>query len=232
MPKSNDFDSDLLLLAYNNTNIGNLGDAVGVRGSTVIGSVFAALHGASPLNTGKQNANELAYTNYTRVAVARNIASFTVAGQQATNAGLISFPQCGVTGAVAKFWSTGYELAGATKILHYGNLTTPGVLPVEFTADDLGGDTVVVPNNTFAVNDELAVYALPGSTMAGGLVDGTSVFVKTAAGDVLTLSATAGGATLNITGVGQGLFSKIVPLQISNLITPKILAGQMLIREN
>src|SRR5690242_13424401 len=105
MSKSNDFENDLLLLMFNNTNIANVGDATGVRGSTGAGSLYVALHTADPGETGKQNTSETAYTNYTRVAVARSGAGWTVAANNVQNAGAVSFPQCGATGATLLFWS-------------------------------------------------------------------------------------------------------------------------------
>lgn len=48
MSASNAFESALLLLILNNTNIANLGDATGVRGSAAAGSVYVAPHRGCP----------------------------------------------------------------------------------------------------------------------------------------------------------------------------------------
>ena len=72
MSLSNASENDLLLLYFNNTNVANMGDATGVRGSTVAGSLFVSLHTADPGETGTQSTSETSYTGYARVAVARS----------------------------------------------------------------------------------------------------------------------------------------------------------------
>jgi len=78
MSKSNTFENNLLLLIFNNTNIANIGDATGLRGSTAAGSLYWALHTADPGEAGSAITSETAYTNYARVAAARSGAGFTV----------------------------------------------------------------------------------------------------------------------------------------------------------
>ena len=53
--------TDLLKLLFNNTDWANLGDAVGVRGSTVAGSLYLSLHTATPTEAGNQSSNEVTY---------------------------------------------------------------------------------------------------------------------------------------------------------------------------
>ena len=54
MSKGNTFENDLLLLIFNNTNIANLGDATGIRGSSAAGSLYLALHTTDPGEAGDQ----------------------------------------------------------------------------------------------------------------------------------------------------------------------------------
>lgn len=42
MSKSNTFETELLTLLFNNTNIANIGDATGLRGSTTAGNFYVA----------------------------------------------------------------------------------------------------------------------------------------------------------------------------------------------
>ncbi len=137
MSASNSFENDILLLLFNNTNIANLGDATGVRGSSVAGSLYIALHTADPGEAGSQNTSEIGYTNYARIAVARSAAGFTVAGSAPTtvsNAAAVTFAACGVTGATATYFSIGRDSSGAGEILVSGALTAqliinPGITP-------------------------------------------------------------------------------------------------------
>lgn len=74
MSKSDAWESALMLLLFNNTNAANIGDATGLRGSTVAGQLFLALHTADPGEAGTQSTNEVgtgAYTGYARVGLNR-----------------------------------------------------------------------------------------------------------------------------------------------------------------
>lgn len=143
MSKSNTFENDLLLLLFNNTNIANIGDATGLRGSSAAGNLYIALHTADPGEAGDQTTNEVAYTSYARVAVARSSGGFTVATNTVTNAAAITFPQCTGGSATATHFSIGTSASGAGKILYSGALTASlaisnGITP-EFAAGDLDG---------------------------------------------------------------------------------------------
>ena len=126
MSASNAFENDVLLLLFNNTNIANLGDATGVRGSTVAGSVFIALHTADPGEAGVQTTSEATYTGYARVAVARSSAGWTISGTaptQAANAAATTFGLCTAGSNVLTFFSVGRDTSGAGEILASGALT-------------------------------------------------------------------------------------------------------------
>src|SRR5881392_3242288 len=69
---TNAFETACLQHYFQNTAHANVGDATGVRGSSVAGSFYISLHTADPGETGDQTTSETAYTNYVRVAVARS----------------------------------------------------------------------------------------------------------------------------------------------------------------
>ena len=119
MSKSNTFETEFLLLVCNNTNIADIGDATGLRGSTTVGSLFFALHTADPGEAGNQSTNEATYGGYARVGVARTAGNLAVSGNQVSNVNEIVFP-LGTSGAPAAnitHASIGVASAGATKIL-------------------------------------------------------------------------------------------------------------------
>lgn len=127
MSASDTFEADLLKLIFQNTNIANLGDATGVRGSSTAGSLYVALHTADPGETGTQTTSETAYTNYARVAIARSSGGFTVSGTaptQVANAAAVTFPACGASGATLTYFSIGRDSSGAGEILVSGVLTS------------------------------------------------------------------------------------------------------------
>lgn len=120
MSKGNTFENDLLLLIFNNTNAANIGDATGLRGSSVAGSLYLSLHTGDPGEGGSQTTSECAYTNYARVAVARSGAGFTVTGNSVVLAGNQDFPAAGAGTETATHFAIGTSSSGAGKVLYKG----------------------------------------------------------------------------------------------------------------
>lgn len=122
MSASNALETALLLLLFNNTNIANVGDATGVRGSTTAGSLFVSLHTADPGEAGDQTTSEATYTSYARVAVARSSAGWTVSGNASTNTAATTFPAAtGGTNTITHF-GVGSATSGAGILLFSGAL--------------------------------------------------------------------------------------------------------------
>ena len=141
MSMSNAFETEILDLIFNNAAIANVGDAGGLQPSAVAGSLYVSLHTANPDEAGDQTSSETAYTNYARVAVARSGAGWTIAGNTATNAALIQFPQCGASGATITHVGVGTLSAGAGLLLFSGalsaSLTVANLIQPQFAAGDL-----------------------------------------------------------------------------------------------
>lgn len=124
MSKSNDFENALLLLIFNNTNIANIGDATGLRGSTTAGSLYLSFHTADPGEAGTEATNEISYTGYARQAVARSSAGFTVSGSSVTLTNNVDFPEMtGGAGGLATHFAVGVASSGATMVLYKGTVT-------------------------------------------------------------------------------------------------------------
>lgn len=94
--KSNTFENRNLLLWFNNTNIANIGDATGLRGSTAAGNLFVRLCTSATVCDDSTVGTEANYTGYVArgVAVPRTSAGWTVAGNNASNTSAITFGQC------------------------------------------------------------------------------------------------------------------------------------------
>jgi len=89
-------------------------------------NIIIALHTADPGTGGTQSTNEIAYTSYARVNVARTTGGWTVTGGNpgsCSPVAAINFP--GGTGGsgTATFFSTGKSGGGATPILWSGTVT-------------------------------------------------------------------------------------------------------------
>lgn len=80
MSMSNASETNLLNLLFNNVDWPNVGDAAGLQNSATAGSFYVALHSSDPGDAGNQTTNEVSYTGYARVDVARSAGGFTVSG--------------------------------------------------------------------------------------------------------------------------------------------------------
>lgn len=123
MSKSNAFETSFLNHLFVNLAIANIGDASGLQPSATAGSLYIALHTADPGEAGTQQTSEATYTSYARVAVARTVGGWTVAGASATNAALVTFPSCtGGTNTITHF-SIGTASSGAGNLLFSGTIS-------------------------------------------------------------------------------------------------------------
>ena len=131
----------LLDLLFLNLDWANIGDAAGLQNSAAAGSFYISLHTADPDETGTQNSNEVGYTSYARVAVARSGAGFSRSASVIENAALVQFPQCTGGSATATHFGIGTDSSGAGNLLLKGALTSSlaisnGIQP-QFAAGDL-----------------------------------------------------------------------------------------------
>lgn len=141
MTKSDSWENKLLLLLFNNSDTGDIGDATGLRGSSTAGSLYISLHTGDPGEAGSQTTNEAAYTSYARVGVARSGSGWTVTANAVENAAAITFPQATGGSETITHFGVGTDSTGAGVLLYKGSLTSSlavssGVTP-EIEAGDL-----------------------------------------------------------------------------------------------
>lgn len=141
MSKSNTFENDILQLVLNNVDIADIGDASGLQNSATAGSLYIALHTADPGETGDATTSEATYTGYARVAVARTVGGWTVAGATGSNTAQIAFGECTAGTNTITHVSVTTAVSGASKILWSGALTasrsiSAGITPL-FAASGL-----------------------------------------------------------------------------------------------
>ncbi len=127
MSKSDAFEQALLDLIFTNANLALIGDATGLRGSTVAGSLFIALHTADPGEAGSaQTTNEVAYTGYARIGIARQSGAggWTRTGSSVSpTTNPVAMPACTGGTATATHFSIGTALSGAGSILYRAALS-------------------------------------------------------------------------------------------------------------
>jgi len=122
---TNAAETALLNLIFANTGWANIGDATGLRGSTVPGSFYLSLHTTDAGEAGDQTTNEIAYTGYARVAIVRSGAGWTIASENCTNAALVAFGACTAGTANAAFVGLGTASTGAGNLILRGTIGTP-----------------------------------------------------------------------------------------------------------
>lgn len=142
MSKSNTHENDYLKLIFNNTTMALVGDATGIVGSTSAGSLYFSLHTSDPGEAGDQTTNEIAYTSYDRVAVARSGAGFTVSTNTVSLVGNVTFPAGTGGSGTATHWGLGASSSGAGKLLYKGAIS-PNIVCGNGVTPQLTAGTVV-----------------------------------------------------------------------------------------
>lgn len=142
MSKSNAFETALLQLIFENSNIANIGDATGLRGSTTAGSLYFSLHTADPGEAGDQTTNEIGYTSYARVAVARSTSGWTVTGNAVALDAAVTFPAGTGGSGTATHWGLGTSSSGAGTLLYKGAIS-PNIVCGNGVTPQLAAGTVV-----------------------------------------------------------------------------------------
>jgi hypothetical protein len=142
MSKSNTLETDILQLLFKATAISGIADNAA---SGPLTNLYAALHTASPADTGDQTTNEVAYSGYARVAIARSAVGFTVVNNAVTPMANIDFPTCIAGTATATHFSIGRSAVGGTGILYHGSISptvsiSTGVVPRLTTATTITED--------------------------------------------------------------------------------------------
>ena len=142
MSKSNTHENDYLKLIFNNVTMTLVGDAAGILASAAAGSLYFSLHTADPGEAGDQTTNEVAYTSYARVAVARTTGGFTVSTNTATLVANVSFPAGTGGSGTATHWGIGASSSGAGKLLYKGAIS-PSIVCGNGVTPQLTAGTVV-----------------------------------------------------------------------------------------
>ena len=127
MSKSNAFETSFLNHIFKNLTIANVGDATGLPAAATAGSLYIALHTADPGEAGTQITSEATYTSYARVAVVRSTVGWTVAGNQVSNAALVTFPACTAGTNTITHFTIGCASTGAGTLLFSGTVS-PGLV--------------------------------------------------------------------------------------------------------
>lgn len=123
MSKSNTFENDWLKLIFNATAIANLADNAA---SSPLTNLYVSLHTADPGEAGNQSTNEVSYTSYARVAVARTSGGWTVTNNSVSPVANIDFPAATGGSGTVTYFGVGSASSG-TGVLYYSGTVTPNI---------------------------------------------------------------------------------------------------------
>lgn len=141
MSKGNTYENDILKLIFNATAIADLAENDASAPATTL---TVALHTADPGEAGDQTTNEISYTGYARIAVARTTGGWTVTGNSVSPVAAITFGQMsGGAGGTVTHFSVGTGVGN--KLLYSGTVTpnivvSSGVTPQLTTASTITED--------------------------------------------------------------------------------------------
>lgn len=127
MSKSNTLETELLALFFNGTTAANIAQNAS---SAPLTNLVVHLHTADPGEAGTQSTNQVSYTGYAGVTVARSGAGWTVSGNTASNAAAITFGACTAGSATATHFSVG----DSTRF-YSGTLTDPLAISTGITPE-------------------------------------------------------------------------------------------------
>ena len=112
--KGNTFENDVVLKVFNDTDFSWDAGA----------NLYISLHTGDPGEAGSQTSGpECTFGSYARVAVARTSGGFTVSGDTASNAAVISFPECTSGSETVTHVAIGTASSGTGQIIYKGSLT-------------------------------------------------------------------------------------------------------------
>lgn len=143
MSKGNTFENDWLKLIFNATAIANIADNAA---SSPLTNLYVSLHTSDPGEAGDQTTNEISYTGYARVAVARTSGGWTVTANSVSPVANIDFTiSSGGTGGTVTHFAVGTASSGAGKLLYSGTVSpnivvSSGVIPRLTTASAITED--------------------------------------------------------------------------------------------
>jgi hypothetical protein len=223
MSKSDFFENALLKLIFNAVAIANVADNAAASPLT---NLYVSLHTADPGDSGSQTTNEIAYTGYARVAVARTTGGWTVTTNSVSPFATIAFPAGTGGSGTAMFFAVGTASSGAGNLLYSGVI---GSNQGAFTAATSG--TFTAPGHTMIVDDRVGFFSLPGTTLPTGITEGTVYWIKTVSGDTFTIASTQGGTAITISASGDGVVYKDVGIVCGSGITPQIGTGTTIVED-
>ena len=172
---------------------------------------------------------ETAYGAYARQAITFGAPGASLGGRQ-TLAGAMTFPAKSDAGSVTIIAMGVYDALTVGNLWDVILLFDGSPLAAVVNTSDVAGNTIQSPAHGLTTNDQVRVEQFPGDTpLPAGLAENTTYFVIATGltADVFELSATQGGAAIDITAAGRMLVMKLVPVIVNQNDAPTFAANKL-----
>jgi len=179
---------------------------------------YISLHTADPGETG---ANEATGGSYARQQTAFGAA----ASGTLSNSGNIDFAS--MPAATIVGWGV-WDAVSAGNCFWTGWFSTVGRVGV-VEAADLTNNDITSPSHGFVADDRVVLEQIEAETTPVGLTAGTLYFVIATGltSDIFRLATTSGGAAIDITAVGVGMFRLVTVKSTNSGDTLRIATGEL-----
>lgn len=184
-------------------------------------TLYAALFTTVPADDGSGGV-EANYTSYARVAVTNNTTNFPSANPK-LNGTAVAFPQATAAQA-GQIKGLGWYTAASGGTLRAVSRLCDQLRPMAVglaTGDIIYCDAA----HGWSADQPVIVWAPAGVTLPAGLSADTEYYVKSPSGNSLQLSATAGGAAIDITANGGMYIARSRFTTVNNGDTPSVAAS-------
>lgn len=125
-----------------------------------------------------------------------------------SNSGALAFAAPAGTYGFATFWNALTGNAGNYIGYAHLNGTKRGMFTVD--AADVTANTITSAAHGLANGARLMVYNVFAEILPAGMVEGTIYYVVGATLDTFQISPTSGGAAVDLTGIGEGVFFDVI----------------------
>ena len=206
----------------------------GLQAAVTPGSLYISLHTADPGEAGDQTTNEVSWTGYARVAIARADAQWTISSGSASNANTVQFAQRTSAGSTTvTHFGIGTGASGAGNLLGSGPLAT-AASEVFVVDDSLHADTILAVGDDgtgHGLTDDLEVIfiAVEGASLPSGITEGTRYYVLNAGTDDFEIDDVTPATSALVLGNGSGRFAKVVTQVVQQNNTPSFGAGTLIL---
>lgn len=177
---------------------------------------------------------ETTYGSYARQPITFGVPAASLGGRQ-TQAGAITFPAKSDVGSVAIIGVGIFDALTVGNLLDVILCYDGSPLAAIVNNSDVAGNTIQSPAHGLTTNDQVRIEQFPGDTpLPAGLAENTTYFVIATGltADVFELSATQGGAAIDITAAGRMLVMKLVPVTINQNDAPTFAANKLAISDD